>query len=790
MRYIVTSFLLLLINVLQAQKTWVVQGYVRDADSGAALGHVSVHMPGRNMQAMTDSNGYYRISMNKPGRFTIQFSLVGYTASRQEIQVVDSITNLDIELKTSVATLEDVMVTGITDEGAEARKVRNSIMPVTILTAKQMENRASNLNELLARQTGVQIRRTGGIGSEARISIRGLEGKRVQIFIDGRPLNTPDGSLGINDLPLQIIERIEIYKGTIPAWLGGDGLGSAVNVVIRHRDVSYIDATASYQSYNTLSTGLILKKTFDEKGIEAGAGIFTNSSDNDYVMESPYQKGLKIIRDHDRFESVLTGGAARFHRWWFDEVEFEGAYMYVKKELQGIQNNIQHLESIGHTGFVSLGLQKKNFFLEKLDFRYNAVAANINVKLVDTSSFNYDWDGNRFASQYGKGELGVGPNLSTTIQKELRQQLNLNYTFNPVFNINFNNTSRYASFNPDDPVGNEFAGKNLFNYPGNLLNNTAGLTLERRLKGDKLLFSTAAKHYFTRVEGFNTNVYLQAPPDRINKTASIFGYNAGARYNFTPAFLIKVSYEKAVRLPNNAELFGDGILITPAIHLKPEVGHNHSIGLIYDHTNSRNKRLQAEVNGFLMYVDNLIQLSGNGLSLGYVNFAKAEILGADAEVKYDITKEFFASFNITWQQTRDINKLTPGTTVPNPTYKLIIPNTPQFFCNWNLEYTKAGWLSKESHTKFLYEGSYTQEYNYGFNVSVYDDFVIPSFLTHTFSIEQSFANRRYILAAEANNITDAMVINNFNQPLPGRTFRVKLRYLLLGKKSIHSNDKH
>jgi hypothetical protein len=194
------------------------------------------------------------------------------------------------------------------------------------------------------------------------------------------------------------------------------------------------------------------------------------------------------------------------------------------------------------------------------------------------------------------------------------------------------------------------------------------------------------------------------------------------------------------------------------------------------------------MNGFLMNVQNLIQLSGNGLSLGYGNFAKAQIFGADAEIKYDLTKEFFASFNITWQRTRDVNRFTPGTSVPNPTYKLIIPNTPQFFSNWDVEYSKDGWLGKGSRTKLLYEGSYTQEFNYGFNISVYDDFVIPSFLTHTISIEQSFDDRKYILAAEANNITDTRVINNFNQPLPGRTFRIKFRYLLLGKKAIHSNN--
>jgi len=114
-------------------------------------------------------------------------------------------------------------------------------MPVTIISGKNIINRASNVNEISARQAGVQIRMSGSAGSESRISVRGLERRRVQVFIDGSPLNTPDGTHGVNDLPLQIIERREIYKGTVPAWLGSDGLGSAVNVVMRHRDVSYIE---------------------------------------------------------------------------------------------------------------------------------------------------------------------------------------------------------------------------------------------------------------------------------------------------------------------------------------------------------------------------------------------------------------------------------------------------------------------------------------------------------------------------------------------------------------------
>jgi vitamin B12 transporter len=765
-----------------------IRGKIVDDKTNKPLENVSVRIEGSKKGINTDSTGQFEIAPLKQRRITLLISNVGYASIRKTIDLNSEPVFVDIKMSAQTKQLEEVTVVGMTEEQAEANKVRNSVMPVTILTAKQMENRASNLNELLARQTGIQIRRTGGLGSEARISIRGMEGKRVQIFIDGRPLNTPDGSLGINDLPLQIIERIEIYKGAVPAWLGGDGLGSAINVVIRHRDISYIDATASYQSYNTINTGLILKKTFDKSGIEAGAGIFTNSSNNDYVMESPYQKGLMLKRDHDRFSSILTGGAIRFHNLWFDEIEIEGAYMHVSKQLQGIQSNIQHIESKGNTGLLAWGFQKDKLLNNKLSFRSHGALASIKVNFIDTSSYSYGWDNNRMPSLYGKGELGNGPNFTITKQKELRHQANINYILTKALTLNLNNTFRYGHFNPKDDTANAFAGKNLFNYPGHLVNSVTGATVESRLKDDKLLFSVALKHYYNNIVGYNTNIYLQAPPDKVNNRTSALGYNAGLRYNFTQYLLIKASHERALRLPNNTELFGDGILITPAIFLKPETGYNNSIGIIYDHTNNRGKRLQVEMNGFLMYVNNLIQLSGNGLSLGYGNFAKAQIFGADAEIKYDITKELFASFNITWQRTRDINRFTPGTTAPNPTYKLIIPNTPQFFSNWNAEYSKDGWLGKQSRTKFLYEGSFTQKYNYGFNISVYDDFVIPSFVTHTFSIEQTFKDRRYIIAAEANNMTDATVINNLNQPLPGRTFRIKLRYLLLGSKANHSNN--
>jgi outer membrane cobalamin receptor len=749
----------------------------------------SVSIKGTTKGSATDSEGQFIINGLEPGQLTIATSFIGYSKSEVMHKLVAGENLVQIVLTAQSTELSSVTVVGETEQQAEARTVMNNVMPVTVITAKQIENRAGNLNEILARQAGVQIRLSGGLGSESRISVRGLEGKRVQIFLDGNPLNSPDGSLGINDLPVQIIERIEIYKGSVPAYLGGDGLGSAVNVVFRHRDISYIDASYSRQSFNTQIASLILKKTFDKQGIEIGAGVFDTRTDNDYTMQSPYQPGLKIKRDHDQYHSLLAGASIRFHKWWFDEVEIEGAFVKNDRQIQGIQRNIQHVESRSNAGVAVFNFIKKSFLNDKLGLRYNIILARFDVKFIDTASYNYNWNGSRYPSSVGRGELGIGPNLSTNLQEDLRQRLNLDYRLNATTTFNLNNTSRYATLDPNDPLGNEYAGKNLFNYPGSIKNAVTGLTVEKKFFNERLLTSAAVKHFYNVVDGYNTSIYLtNDTPDKINTVTNEFGYNAGLRYNITQQFLVKASYEKGIRLPNNTELFGDGVLITPSTTLRPEVAHNYNAGLIYDRTNHIGNRLQIEANGFFMNVDNLIQLSGNGLTLGYVNYAKARIIGADLDVKYDVTRSIFASVNGTFQNLKDRNRFIPGTQdVKNPTYNLNIPNAPRLFFNWTLEWHKENILGEHSRTRLIYDGAFVDKFNYGFDISVYDNFSIPSYLTHTISIEQSFKDERYIITGEVNNVSDEVVINNFNQPLAGRTFRVKLRYLLLAKGTEHQH---
>ncbi|MCG8332171.1 MAG: TonB-dependent receptor plug domain-containing protein [Chitinophagales bacterium] len=779
LKTLVVSVLFFSTYLTQAQIT----GLVLDYDTNDPL--IGAIVRSGKKHTTTDLDGTFQIDAQVGDSIEIKY--LGYQTYLSTIK--DK--HLRIVLSPKSEMLDEISVVALSAEEAEEKRIKSSITPVTVITAKELITKAGNLNEILARQAGIQIRQTGGLGSSARINIRGLEGKRVQIFIDGNPLNTPDGSLGINDLPLQVIERIEVYKGSVPAWLGGDGLGSAVNIVIRHRDVSYIDVNLVRQSYNTSRAGLIVKKSFDKKGIEAGVGVFNTYSDNDYTMAIPDQENLNVVRDHDKFHSLLIGGGITFNKLWFDEIEFEGAYMSTRKEIQGITQNIQHAENKGETIVGVMNLKKTGLLDDRLSLRYTLIRGKINVEFIDTSSYSYNWDGTRTPSIFGKGELGSGPNLSNTEQDELRHRLNLYYTLGETSSLNLNNTMRKSDFNPMDDVANEFAGKNLFNYPGSLFNTVSSLTFERESKLKNFLFSAAVKHYYNHTEGYNTNIYIQDAPEYINTNTHNWGYVAGLRYNINEFLLAKAVHERAVRLPNNAELFGDGVLITPSIKLQPEEAYNYTVGLVYDRILKNYNRIQAEVNGFYMDVDNLIQLAGNGLSIGYVNYAKAFIVGADFELKTDITPWLYSGLNVTYQRVVDNNQFIPGTKeVENPTYNEDIPNIPQVFTNLNVELHKENLLLKKSKSRLMYDLSFTQEYDYGFALSVYDKFIIPSFLTHTISIEQSFQKDRYTVTFEANNITDQMVINNYNQPLAGRTFRLKLRCLLLGKRTQNHHHDH
>ena len=132
---------------------------------------------------------------------------LAYNEKRVDESAPDSLLRKDDPIQ-----LHEVQVTG----RSKLRMLRESDMPVSVIGERQLQGSANNLNDVLARTVGVTIRNTGGLGSASRISVRGLEGKRIGMYIDEAPMSQLSNFVALNDVPTDMIERIEVYKGLVP----------------------------------------------------------------------------------------------------------------------------------------------------------------------------------------------------------------------------------------------------------------------------------------------------------------------------------------------------------------------------------------------------------------------------------------------------------------------------------------------------------------------------------------------------------------------------------------------
>ena len=134
-------------------------------------------------------------------------------------------------------------------------------VPVTVIDREQIElSMATDLAELLRFQAGIDIGRNGGPGQAASVFLRGTESNHTLVLVDGVRINPGTiGGAAIQHIDPQVIERIEIVKGTRSALFGTDAIGGVINIITRRVSKPYADIGLGAGSFDQrtgyLSTG-------------------------------------------------------------------------------------------------------------------------------------------------------------------------------------------------------------------------------------------------------------------------------------------------------------------------------------------------------------------------------------------------------------------------------------------------------------------------------------------------------------------------------------------------------
>ena len=767
-----------------SQKSKVNLSGVVLADSGKPVEGVSVALKGTTYSTLTNDKGEYEISA-EPGNYTLSFSYVGFKSKQTKIVLESNTIFPSVNLDEDTAALDEVQVIG----KSKVQRVREEAFNITAVDLKQLYNTSADLNQVLNRTTGVRVRETGGMGSAFNFSLNGFSGDQVKFFMDGIPLDNYGSSFTLNNIPTNMAERIDVYKGVVPIELGGDALGGAVNIVTNKNVKRYIDASYSFGSFNTHKAAINTRFT-SKNGLVTNLNAFLNYSDNNYSIEASlpdrqtgqfgplqklkhfhdgYKQGTIIaevgVKDKSYADYLLVGLTGSANK---KEIQ-QGPTMYrvVGDAFKDSKNLVP-----------SLKYKKTNLFTKDLTA---TLAASYNIaeeRSVDTSSIRYDWSGPRPNPNYDSGgEINNTKTLMVFNVKSLQSNANLKYELNEnnSFALNYTyvgykRTEDNEYITTDKPT-KPFLNKNIIGFSYTLS------ALEKRLS------YTA----FGKMIDLKGEVSIDAgttSEQKVKPSFNFFGYGTAASYFLIPEeFQIKASFEHAYRLPSALELLGDGITVTPNPNLQPESSDNFNFGFSYKKTYAIHS-FGIEGNYIFRRANDFIQSrqdSQDPDKLKSLNFKNIQVNGFDGVLHYGFKDWFVFDINATYQQT--LNKdatASPGTNQVNYLYNKQQPNIPIFYGNANLGFNfKKIKFDDDFLTVNLLTNYGSSYYLRNPNLGETGKKEIPEQLFYSASVAYSLKNGKYNIAVECYDITDVKLYDYFNVQKPGRTFTLKLRYFFM-----------
>ena len=769
------TFLLLLLFSLSisAQNTAELIGTVTDKVTHQPLIGADVYIKELNKGVSTDARGQYRLAHLPEGNYTVWFSFLGYQTFGKKISVKGQVRS-DVSLKEQAEEIGEVTVSG----KSVAHQKKEQSMPVTVIDMSNLRGTVSSVQDILLKTVGITLRSSGGVGSSSRISVRGLEGKRIGFFIDELPLGEQTDYIDINDIPIDMIDRIEIYKGVVPARFGGSSLGGAINIVIREYPDKYADLSYGYESYNTHKAQGVFKRNLKQRGLVFGIGGGYTSSDNNYTFDSPFQEGLRITRNHDKYRKLIIGGSFKAKKWWFDEVELEPVFVKTYKEIQGIEYDIREAHSQSLMTGLSNKLEKDNFLTEGLNLdMFNGLVLT-KMNFIDKATRRYEWDGSSYPtpSRYG-GEAGYNyPSDSDDKKLTFINKTNLEYILTERHSLNINSVFSMANGTPKDDLKTLSLGKQV-NFNSQMRSWISGLTYDFRTLNDVFLNSLTVRHYMYTMHTQMAPLFVPGKYD-VDVSKSDFGVNNAMRYRFLPSLMGKLSAGYEVRIPSETELLGDGIAVIPSPDLLPERNLSANLGLLFDLTGKHPTNAQIEMNFFYMYLQDMIRYTAGLIGAQYQNFGEMRTLGVEFEAKADVLPSLYLYGNTTYQDLRDTRAYEPESTVPNPTKNKRMPNIPYLMANAGLEFHRENLFGGTGqNTRLFADIAFVEEYYYDFEMTQLQKRRIPRSTTIDIGFEHSFLNNKVFLSGKVRNITNEKTLSEFNRPLMGINGGVKLRVI-------------
>jgi len=659
-----------------------------------------------------------------------------------------------------------------------AQRLQESAEAVSVINLRRAQEQTVDMGEVLARTQGIAVRRSGGVGSAAGFSLNGLQGEQIRLFLDGVPLELAGYPAGITNVPVALVERVEVYRGVVPIRFGTDALGGAVNLVSNSAERQRL--TASYQvgSFGTHRLTVDGRYRDDPSGVVVGVGGYLDNVANDYPIDvvladsQGRERPATVRRFHDAYNATgLTLELGVVDKPWAKRLSLRGFISTYDKELQ---HNPIMTKPYGAARYgEAVGGLTSNYQValhRDVDLELIANYARRSIDFVDESWWLYNWEGERIRMRTRQGEVGDdGPADQTIWQHGVYGRALLSWRIAPQHTVRIVTSPQWTtrsgierdlqSYQVTDPL----AAKH------RLVKLTSGLEYEASLLGDRISNILFVKDYV--YDAHTVEPTSRTATRTRDRSRHLQGIGDGLRVRLSSWLYAKASYEYATRLPATDEVFGDGVLTRANLDLKPEVSHNFNLGLNLALRHAVAGEFTLDVNGFWRESTNLITRIGMDTLFTYQNVYNARGFGLENAATWVVPARWL-SFNgtFTWQDVRNVsNKNTFADQNGDR-----IPNQPYIFASWGARLRPA----RDETLVLFYHGRYVHSF-YRTWESASEQVVnarVEAQVTHVMGASCTFSPTwgRLTATLEIDNLTDAKVFDNYGVQRPGRGVYLKI----------------
>lgn len=249
-----------------------------------AVPFASIALKNTNLGTVSNDSGYFKIEHLNYGDYEILVSHISFLGHKQSIRIDSKNNNayIEIELQTLSSELDQIVISATrTDKRQTESPVIVNVLNSQTLNAVQ----ACSVSEGLRFQPGLRVETDCQTCNYTQLRMNGLNGSYSQILINGRPIFSPlTGLYGLEQLPTNMLDRIEVVRGGGSALYGSNAIGGTVNIITKLPTSNSIDLQLNAQNINESANEMMFlgNASVVNNNKNAGLSLFINSRSREY----------------------------------------------------------------------------------------------------------------------------------------------------------------------------------------------------------------------------------------------------------------------------------------------------------------------------------------------------------------------------------------------------------------------------------------------------------------------------------------------------------------------------